>query len=222
MRRIGAVEGGAGPFGGLAGGARAVGRAGAALAVDPLGRDRVAPGALDRQPTNDDPHSGLTAPDPPIVLTEPGAHPPADMPGGVVPDEQQRGGAARRQRVAAPGAELDGRRAERPTIREAPPHRIARGQVAAIRRQRLGLRVARLRPALDRPQRAARLRPGAAGGGGEAAPPGLVREAARPVRVRTGQADQRVAAWSEPLLPDHGASQPFRIIAYVSANSAGG
>jgi len=79
MRFVGTTQGGAGALRRLAGGAGAVGRARAALAVDPLGLDGVESGVLDGQAAGDDPHGCLPAPDPPIVLAEPGAHHPSPM-----------------------------------------------------------------------------------------------------------------------------------------------
>src|SRR5947209_9054346 len=54
------------------------------LAVQPLGLDRVQPGRLDRQGA--DPNLAAPFPlHPPVVGTDPAAHPLADVPGRVVP-----------------------------------------------------------------------------------------------------------------------------------------
>src|SRR3954469_24626690 len=59
------------------------------LAMDPARLDRVEPRALDRQGAGHDPHPALTLA-PPVMLLDPGPDPPADVPAGIVPDQQQR------------------------------------------------------------------------------------------------------------------------------------
>src|SRR5512147_409253 len=72
-----------------------------ALAVDPARLDRVEPRALDRQVTDPDPNPALAF-HPPIPLLDPRTHPLADVPAGVVPDQQQRRLPLRRQPTADP------------------------------------------------------------------------------------------------------------------------
>ena len=106
MGFMGAAEG-AQTRSAVLGAEQAVGLDDAALAVDPLGLDRVEPGALDRQVAGDDAHAAarrcLTCA---VVVADPGAHRLADVPGGVVPDQQQRRLARGRQlaRSTSPGS----------------------------------------------------------------------------------------------------------------------
>src|ERR1051326_4069470 len=59
------------------------------LAVLPLRLDPVQPRTLARQPAGHDPDAPF-APDPSVVRLDPGPNLLADMPGGIVPDQQQR------------------------------------------------------------------------------------------------------------------------------------
>src|SRR5215831_2726910 len=66
------------------------------LTVSPLRLDRVEPRALYRQPAGHNPHPSLALGSA-VVSPDPGPHPLTDMPGGVVPDQQQRRLPLRRQ-----------------------------------------------------------------------------------------------------------------------------
>ncbi len=94
-----------GLVGAAEGGERAVGRDGAALAVDPLWLDRVEPRAFNRQAAGDDPHAYSGGLDLAVVDAEPGPDFLADVPGGVIPDQQQRRLPCRRQTLDAPRQE---------------------------------------------------------------------------------------------------------------------
>src|SRR5262245_7551569 len=59
------------------------------LAVHPLRLDPVQPGTLARQVADHDPYPAVLL-RPPVVCLDPGPHPPAAVPGRVVPDQQQR------------------------------------------------------------------------------------------------------------------------------------
>jgi hypothetical protein len=84
------------------------------LAMPPHRRDRGEPRTRDRHGAGHDPHRRLAGSDLLVV----GGNPPADLltavPGGVVPDQQQRGLARRRQGRAAPGHVLRRHRTDRP------------------------------------------------------------------------------------------------------------
>ena len=69
------------------------------LAVDPLGLDRVQPRALARQAADQEAAPGAGGLNPTVVVPDPGADLLADVPGGVVPD-QQPGPARPRPRAA--------------------------------------------------------------------------------------------------------------------------
>src|SRR4051794_13225844 len=59
------------------------------LAVDPLRLDRIEPRRLHRQIAGDDPYPALGL-GPAVVRPDPRPRPGADVPGGVVPDQQKR------------------------------------------------------------------------------------------------------------------------------------
>ena len=200
VRFVRAAEGGADALDQL-GGRQQPRRLGhAALAVPPLGLDGVEPRALDRQVAAHDPHPGAGVLDPAVVLLDPGADFLADVPGGVVPDQQQRRLARRPQPGAAPGEILGRERADRAAVDEAQPGlllpaarpiRPARQQPVAG--QRLGVRVALGDRPLDQPQRPIPRRPRGQRGLRQAAPPDLALEAEGPVGAGRRQADQAVA-----------------------------
>jgi RNA polymerase sigma factor (sigma-70 family) len=110
------------------------------LAVDPLRFDRVQPRALARQPAGHDPYPTVAF-HPPVVLLDPDPHPGADVPGGVVPDQQQRPFALRRQLPAHPGEELLGDLADRAALDEPQQHPAGVAAQHSITGQRLWVRV---------------------------------------------------------------------------------
>jgi hypothetical protein len=61
-----------------------------AFAVHPVGLDRIQPRALARQGADDDAHALAAASHHPVVGTDPLLYRMADVPAGVVPDEEQR------------------------------------------------------------------------------------------------------------------------------------
>ena len=58
------------------------------LAMHPLRLNGIEPGALRRQVERQDAHAFACLFDLLIVLSDPGAHDLADMPGGIIPDQQ--------------------------------------------------------------------------------------------------------------------------------------
>src|SRR5262245_62262460 len=103
MGLMGAAEVGADAVDELLGGEEPGGLDHGALAVDPLGLYSVRPRALRGQPAGDDAHARAGALDLAVVGADPRPHLRADVPGGVVPDEEQGLLALGRQTVAAPG-----------------------------------------------------------------------------------------------------------------------
>ncbi len=83
-----------------------------ALAVHPLGLNRVEPGTLDGQIARQDAHPLAPSLHGAVMRSDPGADGLTDVPGGVVPDQRPHGNAQRRQLGAAPVQELDGDRTE--------------------------------------------------------------------------------------------------------------
>src|SRR5439155_26777902 len=90
MRLVGAVVVGADALDELFGGEQAVGLVDLALAVDPLGLYGVQPRALRGQEAGEDAHALARPFHLAVVGAEPGAGRVADVPGGVVPEEEQR------------------------------------------------------------------------------------------------------------------------------------
>src|SRR5262249_17919781 len=79
-----------------------------ALTVDPFGFNRVEPGALGWQRAGQDtnPLPGML--DRAVMGAQPGADGGTDMPGGVIPDHEQRLAASSSGLLRTPGQELDG------------------------------------------------------------------------------------------------------------------
>ena len=179
---------------------RRVGFDDAAFAVDPGGFDGVEPGALDRQVAGDDPDAVAALLDLAVVVADPVAHLVADVPGGVVPDQEQRLLAVGVELAAAPVQVVDGDGADRPAIDEAQPHLVGGvlvgrvgAQQQAVAGQRLGVRVVLRDRLFDQPQSVILLDPGVEAGSSQTAPPDLILEAQDPGRMARGQADQAVA-----------------------------
>jgi hypothetical protein len=109
-----------------------------ALAMDPFGLDPIEPGALNRQGT----HHHATATgllDVPVVRFEPGPHGLADVPRGVVPDQQQGGFAFGGQPRRQPREKPCRHRPPRPPIDEAAEPAWCSGTSQPITRDRRGL-----------------------------------------------------------------------------------
>src|SRR5215210_5839137 len=178
----------------------AIGFADAPFAVDPLGLDGVEPGALAGQVAGDDAHAPASLLDLAVVVADPVADLMADVPGGVVPDQQQGLLPGRVERAAAPIQVVDRDGADRPAVREPQPDLVrgvpvgrVRPQQQPIAGQRLGVRVILRDRLLDQPQPVVLLDPGSEAGPGQPTPPDLVLEPQGPGRVGRGQADQAVA-----------------------------
>src|SRR3712207_4396099 len=118
---MGAVEGGVDAVDELVGGEQAGGLGDASLAGDPLRLDGGEPGALDRQVAGDDPHAAAAPRDPAVVGADPVADVAADVPGGVVPDQQQRLLPGCLEPGAAPGQVCGRHGADRAAVDEAQP-----------------------------------------------------------------------------------------------------
>jgi hypothetical protein len=132
----------------------------AALAVEPHRLDGVEPGAFGRQGAGDDADAGAILLDLLVVGTEPGPDLGADVPGGVVPDQQQGRLAVCLESAAAPGQELGGDRADRAAVDEAQPDpllpaaaRRGRPDQQAVAGQRLRIGVVLGDCLLDQAQR---------------------------------------------------------------------
>lgn len=199
MRFARAAQGSVDAVSQLVGGQETVGLNHLALAVNPFGFDGIEPGALGRQLAAEEPHALASRFDLLIMGADPGAHGATDVPGGVVPDQQQRRRAVCRQPVTAPGEELRGDGAERTVLDTAQQGSLAPlasvvpgAQQQPIAGQGLGIRVVARDRLLDQAQGLV-VRPGVAGGLGYPTPPTLIRKAQGPGRMRPRQTDQAVA-----------------------------
>src|SRR5262249_18014560 len=108
------------------------------LAMHPLRLDGVQPRALARQLAYQDPHAAFTL-GPAVVFLDPAPHPRADMPGGIVPDQQQRLLALPGQFAANPAQEVHGHLADRPTVHETQQHPARVAPQQPVAGQRLGI-----------------------------------------------------------------------------------
>src|SRR4051794_25605716 len=126
MRLMGAAVGIGDALGELIDGEQAVGFEDAALAMDPGRLDGVEPRALDGQVAGDDADAVAAPLDLSVVVTDPGPDLLTDVPGGVVPDQEQGLFAVGMELPAAPVEVVDGDGAHGPTIHEAQPHLVSR------------------------------------------------------------------------------------------------
>src|SRR5579862_6404578 len=180
----------------FAGGEQARGLDDLALGMDPVRLDRIEPWAFDRQGAREDAHALPLALDLEIPVADPGADGAADLPGGVVPDQEQDGLALRFELGAAPAQERGRHRAERPAVDEAQPGllgRVHRADQEPVGGQGLGVRIVLGDGLLDQAQGRIGRRPSMHRGRGGPPPPGLVLEAQGPGRVRRQEADQAIA-----------------------------
>ena len=86
----------------LAGGEQASGLDDLALAVDPLGLDRIEPRTLAGKEAGEDAHALTHLLDLAVVVVNPIRNGVADVPGGVVPDQEQDRLALQLELLAAP------------------------------------------------------------------------------------------------------------------------
>jgi len=89
MRFMGTAVGIGDAVGKLVDGEEAISFEDSAFAVDPGSLDGVEPGALDREVAGDDADATAVLLGLAVVVTDPVAHQMADVPGGIVPDQEQ-------------------------------------------------------------------------------------------------------------------------------------
>jgi hypothetical protein len=116
-----AIENGADPIDQFLGGQRCPRLHDAALAMSPLGFDGIQPGAHGRQATDQDAYTRPLALHLTVVGANPAAHLPADVPGGVVPEQSQDSFAQGLQLATTLVQELGGNAANRTIIHESQP-----------------------------------------------------------------------------------------------------
>jgi hypothetical protein len=182
----------------------AIGFDDAALAVDPLGLDGIEPGRLDGELADEEANPLALPLDLAVVRVEPGRDRLAEVPGGIVPDEEQGRLTALGQLPTTPVEELDRDGTDGPSVHEAQPEVLllaewvlwGRGggaQQKPIAGQGFGVGIVFGDRLLGEVQRLVRGRPAVQGRLGQATPPGLVQKPERPTRMLLGEPDQPVA-----------------------------
>jgi hypothetical protein len=174
----------------LCGGQQAVGLHDRPLAMDPMRFKGIQPRTFDRQATDQEADASVPL-RLPIVGTNPHTDRPANVPGGLVPQQHQdlfpRGG----QPLAEPG-EKGGRHMADWTSVDTPQQQgVAVGPQQPIAAQGFGLRVPPGEDLFHQPQ-GLPLGPAVQGGVGQPAPPGLIGKAQHPVVMSGRQLDQSV------------------------------
>src|SRR5260370_4866197 len=171
-----------------------------ALAMDPLGFNRVEPGTCGRPETRQEAAAFAFSCDLGVVCADPSAHELAHMPGGVVPNEQPRPFPLSLHLVTPPLQKLRGELADGAPRDKPQRHPIANRLICwpalpqhAIARQRFGVGVSLVPGLLHQMHGMVFVLPGVQARQRKATPPHLVEIANGPVRLRTGPGDQAVA-----------------------------
>ena len=114
---------------------QAIGFADTPFAVDPFGLDGVEPGALGQVAGEDADTGGLL--DLAVVVADPGPHLVADVPGGVVPDQEEGRLPVCLELAAAPVEIVDGDGADRPaSAKRSQTSSVAASSVGSARTNR--------------------------------------------------------------------------------------
>src|SRR6266852_3715953 len=172
-----------------------------ALAMHPLGLNRVEPGTFGRQKARKDADTLALSFHLGIVGADPGAHELAHMPGGVVPNEQPGCFSLGLHLLTSPLQELCRYIADGASCDKAQRHLIADRLLCwpalpqnAIASQRFGVGVSLLPALLHQMNRVVFVLPGLHARQGKATPPYLVEIANGPGRLLAGPGDQPVAS----------------------------
>src|SRR5918996_446544 len=169
-----------------------------AFAMHPAWFNWVQPGTFHRQQAGQDADPTFLLGGN-VVFFEPTLDPLADVPGGIVPHQQQSPFAQGLQFATDPRQEPSGHPTDWATIDKAQPYfllrhpfRVQPTHQQPVAGQGFGVRVILGHRLLHQPQGVAHLAPGVRPGPGQPAKPGLVLEAQGPVRMGGRQADQPV------------------------------
>ena len=167
------------------------------LGMDPLGLNGVEPGALGGQEERQEADAFPSLFDLLVVLPNQAPTHFAEMPGGVIPDQEPIALARIDQALTTLLQELDADRTHRTTGDEAHPDlravRIlgrARLPQDAIAGQGLGVGVALFPGLLDQANRSLLALPSMQAWSGKTTPPDFIQKADRPIWLRTGVSDQ--------------------------------
>lgn len=163
------------------------------FAMHPLGLNRVQPGALARQEAGNEAYTLSSSLHLAIVRAEPLPDVLALVPGGIVPNQEQRRDALSCQPLATPSQEVGRDGTDRATVHEAQQHLVRvllrPAHQHAVTGQRLGVRIVVGLLQLLKPKLGVGVDPAVLLRLGEPAPPDLVGKANRPCRVIGRQPD---------------------------------
>ncbi|SRR5579885_402229 len=167
---------------------QAVGFDHGALAMDPLGFNRIEPGALGGQKQGQNAYAFACGFHLLVVVPNPGTHDLAVMPGGIIPDQQPSPFALGLQLVTAPVQKLRRDVTDGTPIDKAQGHLVAKRGLSrsslpqdAITGQRFGIGISLLPPLLDKANGVLPILPGMGLRQGKATPPHFIQEANGPV-----------------------------------------
>ncbi len=171
-----------------------------ALAMDPLGFNRVEPGTFGGQKARKDADALALSFHPRVMFADPGADELAHMPGGIVPNEQPGPFPLGLHLVTPPLQKLRGDVAHGAPRDKTQRHLIANRLICwpvlpqnAIARQRFGIGVSLVPGLLHQTHGMSVVLPGVQARQSKATPPHLVEIANGPVRLGTGPGNQPVA-----------------------------
>src|SRR3972149_6425496 len=151
--------------------------------MDPHRLNWVEPGTFLRQQTAQDAHTLTTPFHLPVMISDPMSHSSTDMPGSMIPDQDQHRFPNSLQFLAAPGEEMLAQKAIGIAFDKTQPDGFIPGQLRAYRAyqqavacQSFGARILFSQGLLHQPQRVIGFSPAIQMGLFQAAPPGFIFE----------------------------------------------
>jgi hypothetical protein len=187
-------------FSQLPGGEQAIGFHKSFLGMHPFGLDRIKPGTFGRQKERQDAHPVALLLDLTVMLSDPGLHDLAVMPGGIVPDEQPGGFALGLQLGADPLQKLRGDGADWTPIHKTQRH-LAANRISGwtvlpenpITGEGFGIRIILLPDLFHQVDWITFALPGIHIRQGKPAPPHLIQKADGPARLLACPGQQPIA-----------------------------
>ena len=161
-----------------------------ALAMHPCRFHASEPGTLARQ-LADDQATATGALDPLVMGLDPGPYGAAHMPGGIVPDDQERLFAVVGHPCSQPPEKLGRDQTDRPPVDQAEQHGLGVSTPQARAGECCGLGIMPVRRVLDQAQ-GVTVCPGLQVGVGQAAPPDFIGEPSHPCWVSLGESYQAI------------------------------
>src|SRR3990172_7103824 len=168
--------------------------------MDPHRLYRVEPGTFLGQQTLQDAHTMPTPLHLTVMISDPMSHSSANMPGSMIPDQNQHRFPNSLQFLAAPGEEMLGQDAIGIAFDKTQPDGFIPSQLRADRAyqqaeasQSFGTRIIFRQDLLHQPQRVISFSPAIHMGLFQTAPPGFIFETQRPIRMALHHFDQPVS-----------------------------